>query len=94
MARNLFLWAIILLITVVVHDDCCCLFLCYGKSICVIPLPPPLQPKAVSPNIKMAPASAPLSEGERKHCHQILYNYLHGKLDDPITAGAYLHLMP
>ena len=31
--------------------------------------------------------SGPLSEGERKQCHQVLYNYLHGRLEDPMEAG-------
>ena len=38
--------------------------------------------------------SGPLSEGERKQCHQVLYNYLHGRLEDPMEAGeclTYIH---
>ena len=31
--------------------------------------------------------SGPLLEGERKQCHQVLYNYLHGRLEDPVEAG-------
>ena len=31
----------------------------------------------------------PLSETDRQHCHQILHDFFHGKIDNPVAAGGY-----
>jgi hypothetical protein len=31
--------------------------------------------------------SKPLSDSDRQRCHQILNDFFHGKIDNPVTAG-------
>ena len=31
--------------------------------------------------------SRPLSDRDRQRCHQILHDFFHGKIDNPVTAG-------
>ena len=47
----------------------------------------PLRPSSPSAGLSGTQFSRPLTDTDRQRCHQILYGFFHGKIDNPVSAG-------